>query len=69
MEEFNNGQNTGNVAQCYRQPGWEGSLGRMETRICMADSLCCPPETITTLLISYAQIYNRKLKNMVYIYV
>ena len=26
----------------------------METCICMAESLCCPSETITTLLIGYA---------------
>ena len=35
------------------QPGWEESLGRMDTQICMCESLCYPPETITTLLISY----------------
>ena len=27
----------------------------------MAESLCCPPETITTLLISYTPIQNKKL--------
>ena len=26
-----------------------GVWGRMNTCICMAESLCCPPETITTL--------------------
>ena len=25
--------------------GWEGSLGGMDTRIYMTESLCCPPET------------------------
>ena len=35
------------------QPGWEESLGRMDTCICMPESLCCPLETITILLISY----------------
>ena len=30
-----------------------GVWGRMDTCICMAESLCCPPETITTSLISY----------------
>ena len=30
-----------------------GVWGRMDTYRCMAESLCCPPETITTLLISY----------------
>ena len=29
-----------------------GVWGRMDTYICMVESLCCPPETITTLLIS-----------------
>ena len=29
-----------------------GVLGRMDTRICVAESLCCSPETITALLIS-----------------
>ena len=28
-----------------------GLWGRMDTCICMAESLCCAPETITTLLI------------------
>ena len=28
--------------------------------ICMAESLCCPPETITTLLIGYTPIQNKK---------
>ena len=33
------------------QPGWEEIWGRMDTCVGMAESLCCPPETITTLLI------------------
>jgi len=41
-----------------------GIWGRMDTRIFMAKSLCCPPETITTLLIGYTPIQNKKfLKN------
>ena len=37
---------------------WMGGefVGRMDTCICMAESLCCPPETITTLLIGYTPI-------------
>ena len=42
------------------QPGWEGSLGYMcvfiVTCICVAESLCWAPETITALLISYSPI-------------
>ena len=36
-------------------------LGEMDTSICMAESLCCSPETTTTLLISYTPIQNKKL--------
>ena len=39
-----------------------GVWGRMDTHICMAESLCCLPETITALLISYIPIENKKLK-------
>ena len=34
----------------------------MDTCIGMAESLCCAPETITTLLIGYIPIQNKKLK-------
>ena len=43
-----------NSAQCYMAAWIQGSLGRMYTHIYMAEFLCCPPETITTLLIDYA---------------
>ena len=33
-----------------------GVWGRMDTCICMAESLCCAPKTITTLLIGYIPI-------------
>ena len=48
---------TGNSAQCY-VAAWMGWVwGRMDTcSICMAESLCCPPETITTLLIGYTPV-------------
>ena len=32
--------------------------GRMDTCICMTDSLCCPPKTTITLLISYTPKQN-----------
>ena len=38
------------------QPGWEGVWGRMDTCICMAESLCCLSETITTWLIGYTPL-------------
>ena len=45
----------------FYQPGWEGSLGRMDTCISMADSLRCSPEVTTTLLISYTPTPNKKV--------
>jgi len=45
------------------QPGWDrvwGIGGRMDTHICMAESLHCQPETTTTLLISYTPTQNKK---------
>ena len=35
------------------QPEWEGSLGENGYMRITAELLCCVPETITTLLISY----------------
>ena len=54
---------TGNSAQCY-VASWMGREfgGEWITYICMAESLYCPSETITTLLISYTPIQNKKLK-------
>ena len=36
-----------------------GIWGRMDTCICMAESLCCSSETTTTLLIGYTPIQNK----------
>ena len=36
--------------------------GRMDTCICMAESLFCSPEPMATLLIGYTPIQNKKLK-------
>ena len=36
--------------------------GRMDTCMCMAESPCCPPETITILLIDCTPIQTKKLK-------
>ena len=37
-----------------------GVWGRMDTCTCMAESLYCPPETITMLSISYTPIQTKK---------
>ena len=39
-----------------------GVWGRMDTCICMAESLCYSRKTVTTLLIGYTPIQNKKLK-------
>ena len=38
-----------------------GVWGSMDTCICMAESLCCPPETIITLLIGYTRISEKAM--------
>ena len=38
----------GNFTQHYGSLDGKGAWGRMGTCICMAESLCCPSETITT---------------------
>ena len=42
--------------------GGTGVWGRMDTCLCMAESLCCSPETTTISLISYTPIQNKKFK-------
>ena len=37
-----------------------GVWGRMDTCVCMAESLCCPPETVTILLTTYIPIQNKE---------
>ena len=36
----------------------------MDICICMTESLSCPPEIVTTLLISYKPIQNKKFKKI-----
>ena len=43
----------GNSSQCYASLDGRGVWGRMDTCICMAESLRCSHETTTILLISY----------------
>ena len=41
----------------------KGVSERMDTCISMAESLCCAPEAMTTLLTGYTPIENKQLKN------
>ena len=53
--EFDSKPGLSKNALCFtwmREGVWE----RTDTRTCMAMSLCCSPETATTLLISYIPI-------------
>ena len=53
---------TGNSAQCY-VAAWMGrEWGGEWTGICMAELLCCAPETITTLLIGLLKYKIKGLK-------
>ena len=47
----------GNSVQLCGNLNGRGIWGRMDTCICMAESLCCPPETITILLITNTPIF------------
>ena len=53
---------TGDSAQCYLAAWVGGGLGRMDTRVCIAESLLCSLETTATLLISYTPAQNKKFK-------
>ena len=46
---------TRNSSQCYVAAWMGGEFG-----ICIVESLCCSPETITTFLIGYTPIQKRK---------
>ena len=52
---------TWNSMLCASLDGKE-AWGRMDTCVCMAESLLCSPEAITTLLISYNPTQNRKFE-------
>ena len=52
----------GTLLSVMCQPGWTGIWRRMDTCVCMAESLCCYPETIITLLIGYTLIQNWRRK-------
>ena len=53
---------TWNFAQLYGSLDWRGVQRTMDTCISMAGSLHYSPESITTLLIGYTAIQNKKLK-------
>ena len=52
---------TGTLLNIVWQPGWKRGLGRTDICIRMAESLCCPTETITTMLISHTSIQSKKV--------
>ena len=51
----------GELCSMFFVAAWMGGevWGRTDTCIRMAESLCCPPETITTLFISYTPMQNK----------
>ena len=57
---------TGNSAQCYVAPWMGGESGGewIHVYVSKAESLCCPPKTLTTLLIGYTPIQNKNLESV-----
>ena len=51
---------TWNAAQCYVAAWMGGKLGRMDTCICMTESLCCSPVTIRTWFVN--RLYHNTIK-------
>ena len=49
----NNCRAQGTLCNVMWQPGWEGSLERMDTSICMAEALSYSPETITIFFVNW----------------
>ena len=43
---------------------WEGIWKRVDTCICITESLCCTPETVTTVFINCTPIWNKKVKEL-----
>ena len=50
------------LCQCNMAAWMRREFGREWTCICKAESLCCAPETITTLLIGCTPVKSKKLK-------
>ena len=55
---------TGNSAQCYVVPGWEGSLGENGYMYMYGWVPFCSSGTITTLLINHTPIKIKSLKKI-----
>ena len=53
---------TWNSTELCTSLGGKGVWGRMGTCTCVAESLKASPETVTTLLITYTSIQNKKFK-------
>ena len=54
---------TGNSAPMLRGSlDGKAAWGSMHILTCMAESLCCSPKTLTTLLTGYTPIQNKNLK-------
>ena len=55
-------ESTENSAQCYVAAWMGGEFGgRMDTCVCVAETLPCAPETVTTLLVSYTPVQKKKI--------
>ena len=57
---------TWNAAMSCGSLDGRGIWARMYTFVCMAESLCCPPEPVIKLLISYIPIQNKEVYKIKY---
>ena len=54
---------TGHSAQCHEAAWMGGEFGGEWICVCVAESLCCPTETVTTLLTGHTPIQNKLQDN------
>ena len=57
----------GTLLNVVRHPGWDGSVGE-NGYTCVTEPLCCPLETITTLLTGCIPVQNKKVKKRIYVF-
>ena len=52
------GQHRGLCSVSHGSLAGRGVWGRVDTCVCVPESLCCPAETVTALLIGYTPVQN-----------
>ena len=60
---------TGNCSMLCGSLDGRGVWAKMDTCVCLAESPCCSPKTVTLLLTRCTPIQNKKLNIYIYIYI